>query len=596
MKRLFPFIRGYEKESILAPLFKMLEAFLDLLVPLVVAKIIDVGIASGDRGYVIRKVLLLLLLAAAGLTASITAQFFAAKASVGFSTALRQACFDHVQSFSDAEMDRFGAGTLITRLTSDINQTQNGVNMGLRLLLRSPFIVFGSMIAAFTIDVKCALVFAVAIPVLSVVVYGLMMISIPLFRKVQNNLDRVTVLTRENLTGVRVIRAFCREEDEIRKFDEQNEILTRMNEFVGRISALLNPVTYVLINLATIVLIRQGALRVNLGVLQQGQVVALYNYMAQMIVELVKLASLIITINKALACANRVADVLDTAPGMEYPENGLRGGITGKGACVRFDHVTFSYEGAASPALTDISFEAKAGQTIGIIGGTGSGKSTLVNLIPRFYDVTEGTVTVDGQDIRGYGKDELIRRIGVVPQKAMLFEGSIRDNLRWGNEAAEDEELWTAVKNAQAEDVVKGKEGQLDFHLEQNGKNLSGGQRQRLTIARALVKRPDILILDDSASALDFATDAALRKALRSPGFRTTTFLVSQRASTIREADQILVLDDGMLSGKGTHETLMKTCPVYQEIYYSQFPEERPSLKVQKRNKTQASGKEVAAT
>ena len=594
MKRLLPFIRGYEKESVLAPLFKMLEAFFDLLVPLVVAGIIDKGIAAGDKAYVIRMVLLLLLLAAAGLTASITAQFFAAKAAVGFSTALRQTCFDHIQSFSDAELDRFGAGTLITRLTSDVNQAQNAVNMGLRLLLRSPFIVLGSMIAAFTIDVKCALVFAVAIPVLAVVVYGLMLISIPLFKKVQNNLDRVTVLTRENLTGVRVIRAFCREEDEIRKFDEQNETLTRVNEFVGRISALLNPVTYVLINIATIILIRQGALQVNLGELQQGEVVALYNYMAQMIVELVKLASLIITINRGIACGSRVADLLDVKPGMHYSEKGAAATKNGRGAAVKFDHVTFAYEGASSPALTDISFEAAPGQTIGIIGGTGSGKSTLVNLIPRFYDATEGTVTVDKTDVRDYGQGELIKKVGVVPQKAQLFEGSIRDNLRWGNEEASDEELWKAAESAQAAEVIRGKEGRLDHHLEQNGKNLSGGQRQRLTIARALAKRPDILILDDSASALDFATDAALRKALRQLDFQATTFLVSQRASTIREADQILVLDDGMLAGKGTHDSLMKSCPVYQEIYYSQFPEERPSSeKRQKRSKGSAEGKEA---
>jgi ATP-binding cassette subfamily B multidrug efflux pump len=592
MKKLAVFLKGYEKETILAPLFKMLEAFFDLLVPLVVADIIDIGIAGTNRNYIVSRVLILVLLAAAGLTSSITAQYFAAKSSVGFATKLRQAMFDHIQSLSCAELDTLGTNTLITRMTSDINQVQNGLNMALRLLLRSPFIVFGSMIMAFTIDVKCALVFAVAIPVLSVVVYGIMLVSIPLFKKVQMQLDKVTGLTRENLTGVRVIRAFCREEDEVRNFDVQNETLTKMNETVGRISALMNPATYVLINIATIVLIRCGALQVSLGVLQQGAVVALYNYMAQMIVELIKLASLIVTINKAIACAGRVEKVLEVQPGMAFPETdgtGENSPAAGqypaapetRGA-VRFEHVTFTYSGAGAPALSDIDFEVKPGQTVGIIGGTGSGKTSLVSLIPRFYDVSAGCVSLDGRNVKDYPAGVLAERVGMVPQKAVLFKGSIRDNLRWGNEHASDEELRQAVKTAQAEEVVAGKTGGLDFELEQNGRNLSGGQRQRLTIARALTKKPEILILDDSASALDFATDAALRAAIRHMEGSTTVFIVSQRTSSIRQADLILVLDDGALAGKGTHAELMKNCGVYQEIYYSQFPEERPSESLRK--------------
>lgn len=587
MKKLAVFLKGYEKETILAPLFKMLEAFFDLLVPLVVADIIDVGIAGASRNYVVSRVLILVLLAAAGLASSITAQYFAAKSSVGFATKLRQAMFDHIQSLSCAELDTLGTNTLITRMTSDINQVQSGLNMALRLLLRSPFIVFGSMIMAFTIDVKCALVFAVAIPVLSVVVYGIMLVSIPLFKKVQMQLDKVTGLTRENLTGVRVIRAFCREEDEVRNFDVQNETLTKMNETVGRISALMNPATYVLINIVTIVLIRCGALQVSLGVLQQGDVVALYNYMAQMIVELIKLASLIVTINKAIACAGRVEKVLEVQPGMTFPETdgtaenspaaGQHPADPDQRGAVRFEHVTFTYSGAGAPALSDIDFDVKPGQTVGIIGGTGSGKTSLVSLIPRFYDVSAGCVSVDGRNVKDYPAGVLAERIGMVPQKAVLFKGSIRDNLRWGNEHASDEELRQAVRTAQAEEVVEGKTGGLDFELEQNGRNLSGGQRQRLTIARALAKQPEILILDDSASALDFATDAALRAAIRHMEGSTTVFIVSQRTSSIRQADLILVLDDGVLAGKGTHAELMKNCGVYQEIYYSQFPEERPS-------------------
>ncbi len=586
MKKLLKYLKGYEKETILAPSFKLLEAFFDLLVPLVVAAVINKGIASGNRADIFRYVLILILLAGVGLASSITAQFFSAKAAVALATRLRQTVFDHIESLSYSQLDRLGTGTLITRLTSDINQVQNGCNMTLRLLLRSPFIVFGSMIMAFTIDVPSALVFAVAIPILSVVVFGIMLISIPLFRKVQARLDAVTSLTRENLTGVRVIRAFSKETEEVLDFDEKNDALTKINEFVGRISALLNPATYVLINLATIVLIRRGALRVSLGSMQQGDVVALYNYMAQMIVELVKLASLIITINRALACADRVAGVLDIAPDMEYPDAApdlpapaSAGNEPESKGSVIFDHVTFTYGGAAEPALTDISFEAGPGDTIGVIGGTGSGKTSLISLIPRFYDAAEGTVLIDGVNVRNYPKGALIKKVGLVPQKAVLTAGTIRDNLRWGNESADDEALWSALRTAQAEEVVKGKPGGLDAVIKQNGKNLSGGQRQRLTIARALVKDPEILILDDSASALDFATDANLRKALADRPKTCTTFLVSQRASTVMQADQILVLEDGVLAGKGTHAELMQSCGVYQEIYYSQFPDENPDNK-----------------
>ncbi|MGN0254608.1 MAG: ABC transporter ATP-binding protein, partial [Chordicoccus sp.] len=578
------------------PLFKLLEAFFDLLVPLVVAQIIDVGIAGNDKTYIISRVVVLVLLALAGLLSSFTAQWFAAKASAGFGANLRQATFDHIESMSYSQLDKIGTSTLITRLTSDINQAQTGLNMALRLLLRSPFIVFGSMIMAFTINVRAALVFVVTIPILALVVYGIMIISIPLFRKAQAGLDEVTGLTRENLTGVRVIRAFCKEADEVRAFDEKNEALTRLNEFVGRLSALMNPLTYVLINIATIVLIRTGAVQVNLGHIQQGDVVALYNYMAQMVVELVKLASLIITINKAVACADRVAQVLAVPEGMEFPEEisseaSQTGSVENESSldqnaavqvpdasasAVSFRGVSMEYADAGDESLTDISFEAEKGQTIGVIGGTGSGKSTLVNLIPRFYDVSRGAVLVDGVDVRQYPKGALIGKIGVVPQKAMLFAGTVRDNMRWGNENATDDEIWRALETAQAKDVVEGKEGGLDFQIEQSGRNLSGGQKQRLTIARALVKRPEILIMDDSASALDFATDAALRKAVRSFEGNMTTFIVSQRASSIMQADQILVLDDGRLAGKGTHEELMKSCETYREIYYSQFPERRP--------------------
>lgn len=573
MRTLAPFLKNYKKESILAPFFKFLEVVFDLLVPVVIARIIDVGIARDDRGFIIQNFLILILMAAAGLTVSITAQYFAAKASVGFATELRQAVYDHVQGLSYTELDRLGTDTLITRLTDDINQVQNGLNMGLRLLLRSPFIVVGSMVMAFTINVRCALIFAAAIPVLFLVVFVIMYLSIPLFGRVQGKLDAVTGLTRENLTGVRVIRAFCREKEAVEEFDQSNLALTKLNEFVGRLSALLNPVTYVLINIATVILINNAGLQVSLGNMQQGEVVALYNYMAQMIVELIKLASLIITLNKSAACAGRVADILKVDSTMEFA--GSSSGDSTGSRSVEFQNVTFSYQGTGAPSLTDISFSVKKGEIVGIIGGTGSGKSTLVNLIARFYDATSGEILLDGENIRNYSRRALRDKIGVVPQRAALFKGSIRDNMKWGREDATDEEIWSALTTAQAREIVEGKPGQLDFALEQNGKNLSGGQRQRLTIARALVKNPEILILDDSASALDFATDAALRKALAGLGGQVTTFLVSQRAASIRQADQILVLDDGALCGLGTHDTLIRSCSTYREIYFSQFPEER---------------------
>lgn len=601
MKRLEKFLRPYRRESILAPLFKLLEVVFDLMVPVVVAQIIDVGVAKNDHGYIVEMFFVLLLMAAVGLLCSFTAQFFAAKASVGFATSVRQAMFDHIQGLSFTELDTLGTDTLITRLTDDVNQVQNGINMGLRLLLRSPFVVIGAMVMAFTINVRCALIFVVTVPILFVVVFSIMLISIPLFKKVQAGLDRVTGLTRENLTGVRVIRAFCREEQSVEEFEEGNRELTRLNEFVGRISALLNPLTYVLINGATVLLIARAGVQVNIGNLQQGQVVALYNYMAQIIVELIKLASLIITLNKSMACADRVAGILDVKSSMEYKaiagnddaeiaentKNVMTGenDQTDSNMAVEFNHVTFTYEGAGASSLSDITFQAKKGQTIGIIGGTGSGKSTLVSLIPRFYDPQEGTVKVNGVNAKEYPQGELCSEIGVVQQRSILFKGSIRDNLKWGNDQASDEDLWKAITIAQAKDVVESKPGKLDFEVEQNGRNLSGGQKQRLTIARALVGNPEILILDDSLSALDFATDAALRKAIGELEGNVTTFLVSQRISGIRQADKILVMDDGELAGQGTHEELMETCETYQEIYYSQFPEERPVVATEKTEK-----------
>lgn len=587
MKSLGIYLKPYIKESILAPIFKFLEVLFDLLVPVVVAQIIDVGIANNDHTYIVERFGVLILMAAVGLTCSITAQFFAAKASVGFATNVRKAMFNHIQALSFTEIDTLGSDTLITRLTDDVNLVQNGLNMALRLMLRSPFIVIGAMVMAFTINVKCAIVFVVTIPILFVVILSIMLVSIPLFKKVQSGLDRVTRLTMENLTGVRVIRAFCREEQSVAEFEDSNRELTRLNEFVGRISVLMNPVTYVLINIGAVVLVYKAGVQVNLGNMQQGQVVALYNYMAQMIVELIKLASLIITLNKSAACAGRVADILKVKSTMDYPSSSTYSAQISKDLAtatadaslsenaIVFNDVTFEYNKAGAPSLSHISFSVKKGQTVGIIGGTGSGKTTLVNLISRFYDASKGTVLLDGQNIENYTRSDLRSRIGVVPQKAALFKGSIRDNLKWGREDASDEDLWQALTTAQGKEVVEGKPGQLDFMLEQNGKNLSGGQKQRLTIARALVKKPEILILDDSASALDFATDAALRKSLNRLDWRVTTFLVSQRSSSIQQADLILVLDNGTLAGKGTHAELLRTCDTYREIYFSQFPEER---------------------
>ena len=574
MKKLASYLKRYTKESILAPLFKLLEVVFDLMVPLVVARMINIGVAGNDRGYMVRCFLLLILMALLGLAASITAQFFAAKASTGFAADLRQAVFDHIQGFSFTELDTLGADTMITRLTDDINQVQTGVNMGLRLLLRSPFVVFGAMIMAFTIDVSCAWVFAVVIPVLFVAVFAIMLSSIPLYRKAQSALDRVTCLTRENLTGVRVIRAFCREDHSVREFDESSQALTKLNEFVGKISALLNPLTYVLINIAAVVLIDRAAIRVNIGSIAQGDVVALNNYMLQITVELIKLASLIITLTKSMACAGRVAGVLEQPTSMTYPEKDAQPRENGDEA-ERSAPVNLTYRNPGAPSLTDISFRAEKGQTVGIIGGTGSGKSTLISLIPRFYDATSGTVCLDGCNVKEYTQEALCRKIAVVQQRSVLFQGTIRDNLRWGNENASDEELWQALEVAQAREIVEGKEGQLDFRLEQGGRNLSGGQKQRLSIARALVKKPEILILDDSSSALDFATDAALRSAIHGLGGGVTTFLVSQRIACIRQADQILVLDNGSLAGVGTHEELLERCGLYQEIFDSQFPGER---------------------
>lgn len=571
MKKLFIHLKKYKKESILAPFFKLLEAFFDLLTPILIANIINNGINNKDTTYIFHQFLLLIGLAIIGMLCSITAQYFAAKAAVGFTTDLRQSLFDYIQNLSYKELDTLGTDTLITRLTSDCNQIQNGLNLALRLLLRSPFIVFGAMVAAFTINAKIAIIFLITIIILLVVVFSIMLISIPLFKKVQKGLDKVLLLARENLLGVRVIRAFRNEERSIDEFDEANNSYTKVNEFVGKISALMNPVTYVIINIATIILIQQGALQVNLGTLQQGDVVALYNYMAQIVVELIKLASLIITIDKSIACGQRVQSILDVDNSLIYPE---RSEESNSNDSITFEHVSYMYAGNSEDSLEDISFSIKKGQTLGIIGATGSGKSTLVDLIPRFYDCTKGTVLIDGVDVKNYTRDDLIQKIGIVPQKAVLFQGTIRDNMKLANENASDEDIWNALEIAQAKEVVEDKEGQLDYVIGQNGRNLSGGQRQRLTIARALVKKPDIILLDDSASALDFETDAKLRTALSK--LTMTTVIVSQRTSSIRHADTILVLDDGKLVGKGTHEELMHSCHTYQEIYYSQFPEEKP--------------------
>lgn len=573
MKNLIKYLKPYTKESILAPFFKLLEVAFDLMVPVVVAKMIDTGVAQQDYTFIFRCAAILLAMALLGLLCSVTAQFFAARASAGFGASLRQTMFDHIQKFSFSMLDRAGSDTLITRINDDVNQVQNGVNMCLRLILRSPFIVLGATAVAFTVNVKCAVIFAVTVPVLFAVIFAIMLVSIPLFKKVQEKLDRITELTRENLTGVRVIRAFGREKYAAGEFEDSNRELTRLNEFVGKISAVLNPLTYAMINIAAVILIDKAAIEVNLGNLQQGETVALYNYMMQIIVELIKLAALIITLNKSVACAGRISEVLDMKPDMEYPEADTVSYEAGNPA-VEFADVTFSYENAAAPSLKNISFAVENGQTAGIIGGTGSGKTTLVNLIARFYDATEGKVLIDGTDIKNYSKETLEKRCGIVQQKTVLFKGSIRDNLRWGNEKADDEKLWKALETAQAKDVAAGKPGQLDFELERGGGNLSGGQRQRISIARTLVKEPEILIFDDSFSALDFATEAALRKALHNMERQAAVFIVSQRISAIRNSDIIIVLDNGVMAGKGSHEELMKTCETYREIYYSQFPEE----------------------
>ena len=567
------FLKKYQKESILAPLFKLLEALMDLTVPLVVAQIIKNGIGQNDMSYVLKMFGLLLMLAVLGMTFSFTAQWFAAKASTGYATDLRQELFDNIQDLTYAELDQLGTDTLITRMTSDVLQVQTGLNLALRLLLRSPFIVFGAMIVAFTIDVKSALIFVVTIPVLAIVIFIIMWISIPLYTKVQSALDKLLGTLRENLLGVRVIRAFRKEDTEVQQFNQENDTLTQYNEHVGRLSALMNPLTYILINVAIITLIYVGAFRVDGGIIAQADVVALYNLMALIIVELIKLSSLIITINKSLASLERIEAVLVVKREMVYPIEPVKEDESAP--AVIFDQVSFSYPQAGADAISNISFVANRGETIGIIGGTGCGKSTVVQLIPRFYDVQSGKVCVNGVDVKDYPQGELVAKVGMIPQKAVLFEGTIRENMQWGKEDATDEEIWHALEIAQAADVVRSKNG-LDAMIEQNGRNLSGGQKQRLTIARALLKNPEILIMDDSASALDFATDLKLRRAIHNLGNQMTVFIVSQRASTVRAANQILVLDDGNLVGIGTHDELMENCKVYQEIYYSQFPEEKP--------------------
>ncbi|MGN9154325.1 ABC transporter ATP-binding protein [Bariatricus sp. HCP3S3_E12] len=576
MRSLMVYLKNYKKETVLAPLFKMLEALFDLFVPLVMAAVIDKGIARSDQSYIVRMCLLLIALGIIGLTCSITAQYFAAKAATGFAAEVRHALFAHVQKFTFSEMDTIGTSTLITRMTSDLNQVQSGLNLTLRLLLRSPFIVFGAMIMAFMIDIKAALVFVVAIPLLAVIVFSIMLMTMPLYKKVQAHLDQVLLVTRENLTGARVIRAFNKEEDEKRRFEENNQLLTRAQKFVGSISGLMNPLTYIVINGAVIVLIYTGAVRVNIGELTQGQVVALLNYMSQILVELVKLANLIISITKALACANRIQSVFEEKPDMQDGTLVWKVDSDEKQIPrVEFEHVSLTYQGAGAESLSDISFKAYQGQTIGIIGGTGSGKSSLVNLIPRFYDATRGEIRIDGRNVKEYQMNSLRERVGMVLQKAVLFKGTIGANIRWGKEDATDAEIEEALEISQAKEFVDSKKEGLNFKIEQSGRNLSGGQKQRLTIARALVKKPEILILDDSASALDFATDAKLRKAIREMKEQPTVFIVSQRASSIQYADQILVLDDGELAGAGTHRELLENCPAYQEIYYSQFPKEK---------------------
>lgn len=570
MKSLFRYMKGYGKQCVLAPLFKLLEASFELMIPLVVAAIVDTGIPAGDTPYMIKMCLLMVLLGVVGLISAITAQYFAAKAAVGFASRLRYGVMKHILGLDYTAIDQVGTSTMLTRMTVDINQVQNGVNLTLRLLLRSPFVVFGAMIMAFTIDAQAAMTFVSLIGVLCVVVFGIMLLTIPLYKKVQSRLDGVTSATRQNLSGVRVLRAFCKEEDEVSSFGEKTKDLTRWQVIAGRISGLMNPLTFVIVNLAIVILMHIGALKVQSGLLTQGLVIALYNYMSQILVELVKMANLIISVTKAVACGNRVAALL----GMNATMNPGEAAPKAMEGAVAFGDVSMTYAGAGGESLEHISFSAEPGQTVGIIGGTGSGKTTLVNLIPRFYDAQEGTVRIDGRDVKEYDLEALRRHIGIVPQKAVLFSGTIRENLRWGKEDATDEELWAALEIAQGKDVVLSKEGGLDAQVLQGGSNLSGGQRQRLTIARALVRKPAILILDDSASALDYATDAKLRMAIRGMENPPTTFIVSQRAASVRYADLILVLEDGQLVGKGSHEELLQNCGVYQEIYYSQFPKE----------------------
>ena len=587
MKKLLVYLKKYTKESILAPLFKMLEASFELLIPLVVKEIVDVGIVTGDKGYVIKMCLVMVALGLIGLVCAVTAQYYSAKAAVGFATGLRHSLFGHMQKLSYSQMDGIGTSTMVTRMTSDINQVQNGVNMVLRLFLRSPFIVFGAMIMAFTIDVKGALIFAVVIPLLSIVVFGVMKITIPLFKQVQRSLDKVTGTTRGNLTGVRVIRAFHMEEEEVSDFEENNDELTNLQMKVGKISAITNPFTYVIVNVGLVALLWTGAIQVQGGILTQGAVMALVNYISQILVELIKLANLIVLINKALACANRIQAVFEMKPDMATEAAGevvgeACGERTATGAIasssdyiLEFDHVSMTYPGAGDESLTDVNLKVKKGETIGVIGGTGSGKTTLVNLIPRFYEITKGSLFVDGKPIDTHNLTALRDRIGVVPQKAVLFKGTIKDNLTMGKADATMEEIEQALVTAQAKEIVDGKEEGLETMISQGGKNLSGGQRQRLTIARALVRKPEILILDDSASALDYATDARLRMSLKNLDYKPTVFIVSQRASSLMHADQIVVLDDGEVVGIGTHEALLAQCEVYQEIYYSQYPDER---------------------
>lgn len=570
MKMIMRFLKDYKKECVLAPLFKMLEAIFELFVPLVVSSVIDKGIVNADKGYIMQMCLMLILLAIIGLVCAITAQYFSAKAAVGAATGMRHSLFAHIQTFSFTEMDTLGTSTLVTRMTSDINQVQNGINMVLRLFLRSPFIVFGAMIMAFTIDVKAALVFVAAIPVLALIVFGIMLATRPMYKNVQSGLDKILGITRENLTGVRVIRAFNKEQDEIKRFKNDNESLNRLQKYVGKISGLMNPLTYVVVNVSIIALIWIGGVRVNAGALTQGQVVALYNYMSQILVELIKLANLIITITKALACAGRIESVFDVTSGMadgSVKETAAKEEQPG----VEFKNVSLTYSGSGASSVEGINFKAMKGQTIGVIGGTGSGKSSLVNLIPRLYDATQGEVLVDGVNVKDYDIETLRNKVGIVMQKAVLFKGTIRENMWMGKKGATDEQIDEALEISQSKEFVDSKQGRLDYVIEQGGKNLSGGQRQRLTIARAIVRKPDVLILDDSASALDFATDAALRKAIRGMNNSPTVFIVSQRAASLMYADLIIVLDDGQVAGMGTHDELLANCEVYKEIYESQF-------------------------